>query len=183
MHSSASSWPPLLCRCLPSTPIPLWSLPPCLLLSPHTAARWAALPHTRFASQACGLLSTNYLLWSPAKSAVQCSWSACQQYICVTSVNCLPADAVLVAPIANPCSKLFHKAKASRWTASPIKMTEGAGSLADGRCPTAAAAANHMPWPARGSPQLLRLHGSCYGLSRISARAAVLHLTGPLPQL
>ena len=84
---------------------------------------------------------------------------------------------MLVATIADPCSKGFRKAKASPWTARVAKLTEGLFNFAYGRCPTAAATANHTPWPAVGSPQLLPLEGSCYDPSAVSACTATLQLS------
>lgn len=164
---------PQLCCGLLSSSLPLWSLPPFLLLSLRTAA----LPCMRCASKAHHLILRDTLLQSPAKRAVQCSWLACQLYILCPASGRLPADTVLVAPIADPCTKGFRKAKASRRTAGVTKLLEGASNLAYGRCPTAAAAANRTPRPAVGSPQLLPLQGPSYGLSTVSAWTAMLHLT------
>ncbi len=171
MYSSAQSCPTAVLR-LAQLILPLWSLPPFLLLSLRTAA----LPCMRCASKAHHLMLRDTLLQLPAKRAVQCSWLACQLYILCPASGRLPADTVLVAPIADPCTKGFRKAKASRRTAGVTKLLEGASNLAYGRCPTAAAAANHTPRPAVGSPQLLPLQGSCYGLSTVSAWTAMLHL-------
>ena len=85
-----------------------------------------------------------------------------------------------MAPIADPCTKGFQKAKASRWTAWLPKLTEGISKFAYGRCLTAAATANHILRPATGSPQPLPLQSPCYGLSAVSAWTVMLQLSAPL---